>query len=168
MTEVLENALLGPTTDARARNEGCGVSASVARRPGRRRVMSGTAFVSRRSTTAPASRGAARQRITWGRPMVSAVRRGSARFGQPFDGLGYSIGAGFRLLPLVDPPCVLVAVREGQLLVRGLGCWVVSERLGELSRLHDDSLLMVLNEFNLDQLADCHIKLPERSLAEAR
>ena len=39
---------------------------------------------------------------------------------------------------------------EGQLLVRGLGRWVVSERLRELSRLHDNTLLMVLNEVNLD------------------
>lgn len=97
----------------------------------------------------------------------SSLGQRSSRLGQPFDGLGYSISTGFRLLPLVDPPCVLVAVGEGQMLVRGLGRRVVCERLGELRRLHDDSLLLVLNEFNLDQVADRHIKLPEQIFPEA-
>jgi hypothetical protein len=98
--------------------------------------------------------------------MVSAVRPGSARLGQPFDGLGYPITAGLRFLPFVNPPCVLVAVREGQLLVRGLSRRVVYERLSELRWLDDDSLVFVLNEFNLDQVADRHIKLPQQILAE--
>jgi hypothetical protein len=98
---------------------------------------------------------------------VSEALGVSARLGQPFDCLGYPISTGLRLLPLLNPSRVLRAVAEGELLVRGLGCWILSKRCGELSWLDHHAFLMVLDEFNLDHVADPDLEPPEQLLAEA-
>jgi hypothetical protein len=92
---------------------------------------------------------------------------GSARLGQPFDCLGNPISAGLRLLALVDPASVLIAVCEGQFLVRRLSGWVLSKSLSELGRLHDYTIFVVLDQFDLDLIANPEPKRSQQILAEA-
>jgi len=87
--------------------------------------------------------------------------------GQSLDCLGNPVSAGLGLLALVDPSGVLIAVGEGQSLVRGLSGWVLGKGLGELRWLDDDPLLEVLDEFDLHLIARFHLELPEQVFAEA-
>jgi hypothetical protein len=98
--------------------------------------------------------------------MSNEDRRRSARLGQSLDCLGNPVSAGLGLLALVDPSGVLIAMGEGQFLVRGLSGWVLGKGLGELGWLDDDPLLVVFDEFDLHLIARFHLELPEQVLAE--
>jgi hypothetical protein len=100
--------------------------------------------------------------------MVLEIRAHSARLGEPFDGFGDPISAGLRLLALVDPPRVLIAMCEGQFLVRGLGGWVLGEGLGELRRHDDNPFLVVLDEFDLHLIAHPDPEPSQQVLPEAQ
>jgi hypothetical protein len=99
--------------------------------------------------------------------MSNEDRRRSARLGQSLDCLGNPVSAGLGLLALVDPSGVLIAMGEGQFLVRGLSGWVLGKGLGELGWLDDDPLLEVLDEFDVHLIAGFHLELPEQVFAEA-
>ena len=90
----------------------------------------------------------------------------SARLGQPLDRLSDPIGAGLRLLALIDPAGVFIAMCERQFLVRRLSYWIVGKRLGELGWLDNDPLLVVFDEFDLHLIARFHLELPEQVLAK--
>ena len=123
--------VLDPSGDGRGDRERPLKAVSVSRRHPRLAFTSASEVPSRSVSDRPRYRSSSRQQL--GVVLTDSV-----------------LGAGLGLLALIDPSRVLLAVGERQSLVRRRCGRVVRQRSSELGRLDNDSLLMVLDEFDLD------------------